>query len=200
MCMRPNKSLLLSLMDPARFLLPQGARRVKCATEFGCYLPWIRSGSAWRSIVGLWLVLNSSLSFAVTDKYVTNREDLERAGFAIAVRESSYDGLISFWVTIPAQYDWSSEALNVPFSGVSLVEPLDPIRMDGDYPELMVDVPVERLPLATYEYEGSYVTSVVTIGVSKLQGRYFVFSFSRGRGYAPVLVNVPACTFFENCE
>ena len=31
-----NKSLLLSLMDPARFLLPQGARRVKCATEFGC--------------------------------------------------------------------------------------------------------------------------------------------------------------------
>ena len=33
---RTNKSLLLSLMDPTRFLLPQGARRVKCATEFGC--------------------------------------------------------------------------------------------------------------------------------------------------------------------
>ena len=36
--MLPNKSLLLSLVDPARFLLSQGARRVKCATEFGCYV------------------------------------------------------------------------------------------------------------------------------------------------------------------
>ena len=32
-----NKALQLSLMDATRFLLSQGARRVKCATEFGCY-------------------------------------------------------------------------------------------------------------------------------------------------------------------
>ena len=34
----PNKALQLSLMDTARFLLSQCARRVKCATEFGCYV------------------------------------------------------------------------------------------------------------------------------------------------------------------
>ena len=34
--MTHNKTLQLSLMDSARFLLSQGARRVKCATEFGC--------------------------------------------------------------------------------------------------------------------------------------------------------------------
>ena len=83
--MRPNKSLQLSLMDSARFLLPQGARRVKCATEFGCYKARKRSANRFR--LGL-------LSIAVCG-YVFAAE-VVRADECVAIDSDMEDLLNSF--------------------------------------------------------------------------------------------------------